>query len=392
MIKSDINSGKYISRKQAVGLQNLLLKEGWILITCSGTLGNVIYTNRLFKERIATHDIIRVIPKNKDIKEGFLYAYLSSKYGYALITQSSYGGVVKHIEPHHIANLPVPIFPSEKQQKIHELITQSSELRVEAGELIEEATNNFQHYNKLIFERNLLGVFEKETKNTFIVNRSDFITSSLKARNYSYRAKQLMQIFETHEGSYLEKYLAEPFQMGVRASFKRIAAANFKGHDIISQGDIHKQNPKIFKQVKIKKNNLKGRAQRATIIMPSAGTLGENEVFTRPLLVRNNFEGKLLSEVIGVFNCRTEEDAAYLYIFLNLKASFRILRAMVYGTNLLYPNWELLKKIKVPICKEPGRSEISKKVIKAFDLRAEANIKENQAIKLVEKEIEQWQQ
>lgn len=50
--------------------------------------------------------------------------------------------------------------------------------------------------------------------------------------------------------------------------------------------------------------------------MPSAGTLGESEVFTKPLLVRSNYEGKLLSEVIGTFECRDEYDAAYLYVFV----------------------------------------------------------------------------
>jgi restriction endonuclease S subunit len=52
---------------------------------------------------------------------GFLYAYLASKYGYTLLTQSGFGGVVKHINAEHVANIPVPILPESKQQEIHNL-------------------------------------------------------------------------------------------------------------------------------------------------------------------------------------------------------------------------------------------------------------------------------
>lgn len=390
IIKVDFSNLKYISRKRTPNLKEYFLEHGWTVLTRSGTIGNAAYVNKDYIGKAASDDIIRVVPKS--VLPGFLYAFLSSKHGKALITHGTYGAVIQHIEPEHIENIPVPIFPPEKQQHIHDQITQSAENRVEANKLLEEATAKFLKFNELSFSDNLIGIFEKDTKNNFTVKSSEFKTLSLKARNYSYRAQQIMRILEKREGVYLDKYLAEPFQMGARASFKRITAANFKGHDIISQGDIHKQNPKIFKQVKIKKNDFEGRAKKATIIMPSAGTLGENEVFTRPLLVRNNFEGKLLSEVVGIFKCKSEEEAAYLYIFLSLQACFRILRAMVYGTNLLYPNWEFLKNIKVPLCSDIERTEISNIVLKAFDLRAEANLKENQAIQLVEKGIEQWQQ
>ncbi len=39
MQKSDLNTGKYLSKKQADHLRYLMLDSGWILISCSGTLG-----------------------------------------------------------------------------------------------------------------------------------------------------------------------------------------------------------------------------------------------------------------------------------------------------------------------------------------------------------------
>jgi restriction endonuclease S subunit len=149
MIKQDIDSGKYISKKQANDLKSLMLKRDWILVSCSGTLGNTVYTNEIFNNRIGTHDLIRIIPNNKDVLQGFLYAYLSSKYGYSLLTQSSYGGVVKHIEPEHIENIPVPIFPEDNQLEIHNLIVESAELRVEANKVLKVVEILFHDFLKI---------------------------------------------------------------------------------------------------------------------------------------------------------------------------------------------------------------------------------------------------
>lgn len=391
MMKADINGGKYVSKKYT-DTANLLLKKGWILVSRSGTLGNVVYTNDEFEGMVGSDDLIRILPNNKNVLGGYLYAYLASKYGYALLTQSSYGGVVKHIEPHHIKELPIPIFPDEKQREIHNLILEASELRVEANRLLNEAMLLFDKENDLKFDKNILDQSENALKIGFIVKKSDLFKTTLKARNFSERAAKIIEKWNQRNGVILNEYLEVPFQMGARASFKRITSLNFKGSDLISQGDIHKQNPKEFKQVKVKKIREEDTAQRSSVIMPCAGTLGENEIFTRPLLVRNNFEGKLLSEVIGTFKCKNEIDAAYLYIALSTKAGFRVLRAMVYGTNLLYPNWELLKNIKVPMKNELIKERIAIKVLEAFDKRGDADLKENQAINLIEKEIESWQE
>ena len=143
MMKTEIDSGKFISKKYTTQKDNLALRKGWILVTCSGTLGNVVFTNEEFSDKIATHDLIRIVPKNKNILSGFLFAYLASKYGHGLLTQASYGGVVKHIEPHHIEDLPIPIFPSKLQTSINRLVTSSSELREEAACLLASVKSEF---------------------------------------------------------------------------------------------------------------------------------------------------------------------------------------------------------------------------------------------------------
>jgi type I restriction enzyme S subunit len=51
--------------------------------------------------------------------------------------------VVQHIEPHHIADIPVPIPPGEFQEKIHLLVQGAADARSEARRLLDSASAYF---------------------------------------------------------------------------------------------------------------------------------------------------------------------------------------------------------------------------------------------------------
>ncbi len=118
-------------------------KSGWLLITCSGTLGRV----RLATERTArfflSHDLIRFVP-GADIPVGYVYAFLCSRYGQAILRGPAYGMTVDHIEPHHIKDVPLVLVEPETQQAIHEKVSRAAELRDEASRLEDEAIQLFE--------------------------------------------------------------------------------------------------------------------------------------------------------------------------------------------------------------------------------------------------------
>lgn len=383
-------SDVYINKKQAEKVGSVV-KKNQILVTGFGTIGNTRLVNELSEGISYANNVCR-IESNGKFPYGYLYAFMTSKFGRSQLNKNASGSVVRYIEAPGIKRTLVPILTEEKQQQIHQLIVDSANLRVEANKLLKEAESEFIISNNLdSIENKITDISENILKKGFKINFKSINSTSIKARNYSERARTIINILNSVSGIKLEDFIVEPFKMGARASFKRINDNNFKGHNLISQGDIHIQNPKKFKQVKIINSNIDDFAQSNMVIIPSAGTLGENEIFTRPLLIYRNFEGFLLSEVIGKFKCKNEIDAAYLYVFLNTKFAFRILRAMVYGTNLLYPNWLLLKNINVPIIDEINKKRIANKVLEAYNNRHLANVKENQAINLIENEIDAWQ-
>ena len=79
---------------------------------------------------------IKIVPDPELIRPGYLYAFLSGGYGRPLLTGSTYGAIVQHVEPHHVARIPVPLAPDDVQDEAHRLVNEAAEMRTEAsGEL-----------------------------------------------------------------------------------------------------------------------------------------------------------------------------------------------------------------------------------------------------------------
>jgi type I restriction enzyme S subunit len=113
-------------------------KAGWVLVSASGTVGRTVLTTKQLERFFLTHDLIRIVP-NQSPPVGYVYAYLSTWIGQALISKDQYGSAIKHLEPHHLATVPVPLLFDDEQQAIHDEIMRAYALRDEANELLDEA-------------------------------------------------------------------------------------------------------------------------------------------------------------------------------------------------------------------------------------------------------------
>ncbi|MBC8645346.1 hypothetical protein H9W95_18915 [Flavobacterium lindanitolerans] len=83
--------------------------------------------------------------------------------------------------------------------------------------------------------------------------------------------------------------------------------------------------------------------------------------------------------------------AGYLFAVLNSPLWFRLFRNSVYGTNLLGFIVPLINELPVPRFSNEEEENIDVLVKTAYDNLTLANSKENQAIALIEKEIDLWQ-
>ena len=67
---------KYLS-KNTKNLPQYLAKPGWILVTRSGTSGIIVYADSSFNDIGVSEHVIRIVPDEKEIDSGFLFAILS---------------------------------------------------------------------------------------------------------------------------------------------------------------------------------------------------------------------------------------------------------------------------------------------------------------------------
>ena len=115
------DSNKKLSIAKTENINFLKIKEGTILMPRTGTIGNVAWAHAGHAHKLASEDVIRILP-NDIFMAGYIYAFLASKYGKSLIQRYIFGSVIQHIEPPHLKLVPIPIIDETTMNLIHEKI------------------------------------------------------------------------------------------------------------------------------------------------------------------------------------------------------------------------------------------------------------------------------
>lgn len=115
------DSEKRLSKTKTENISQLVIKEGTILLPRSGTIGNVAWAHAGHAQKLASEDVIRLLP-NDILRAGYVYAFLASKYGKLLIQRYIFGSVIQHVEPPHLKLIPVPIIDQKTMDDIHDKI------------------------------------------------------------------------------------------------------------------------------------------------------------------------------------------------------------------------------------------------------------------------------
>ena len=139
ILQYDYPDMKYLSLKKHENILNeITLRENMVLITCSGTIGNVILCPKYYDGWSASQHIIRIIPSKK-INAGYLYAWLASDYGHELIKRYSYGSVVDEITDDQVAEIPIPLLDTDTTNRIGNFVLDANKKRDQAHRLEKEA-------------------------------------------------------------------------------------------------------------------------------------------------------------------------------------------------------------------------------------------------------------
>lgn len=138
MLNTSKNPEKFISKALTKDLQRLLIAEGVILVSCSGTIGNVAICSKDLDGYAVSQDAIRIQAK-RALDRGLIYAFLLSELGQFLVTRNKSGSVIEHLYALDVENLPLPLLPKALRQELSDAIQEASDLRVAANALLDKA-------------------------------------------------------------------------------------------------------------------------------------------------------------------------------------------------------------------------------------------------------------
>ena len=373
-VLANIETGRFLSNKQAKTLKNLILKKDWILITCSGTLGNVTYTNKTFENHIATHDLIRVVPNDNKVNKGTLYVFLSGIYGYNQITQSQFGGVVKHINDIQTKAILVPVFPESFQQEVDDLIQESARLREEATDaldkahtLLHSAFNNKDTNIKSVSIKKIYAAHNQRFEASYYVSNNRNIYDSIVEEVEFMRLKDLCtKIFRP--GIFKRQYVTEG------------------GITFLGGADILNAIPSSYKQ--LSKPQVKRMPElmpkQGTILVTCGGTIG-NTVY-----VDNQLATCAVSQHVMRLVPNGEVHNGYLYAFLSSEIGKKLINLFAFGSVIPQIEAHHLELIPVPILDDETMNSIDALCMQYVSYNEIAKEKERKAISMVEAEIESW--
>jgi type I restriction enzyme S subunit len=372
MIKSEPVSGAYLSKIHTGKTDKLKIEKDWILVSCSGSIGRTVYTNSIFEGQIGTHDLIRIVPNPAKMPGGYVYAYLTSKYGYALLTQGTYGGVIQHIEPHHIADLPVPKLPVAQMQKIHEAIEQAGKLREEANSLLNDSINKIEKSLPPIITRKTYSV-----KASNLIANNNRLDANTVCQPIAVFYEEARKCFSVRT---ISELVEEVFTPGI---FKRMRVANsISGIPFLSGADITKTRPEFDSFLSRKMPFINDYIIReGWICIQDSGTIGYVS------LINAHLDG--VSATNNLIRIKPKGDSnLYLFPFLKTRQGQQLLQALAYGSVQLHVDNRQLSSLEVPIVEDPSIIENTRIYLSNM---SRANQLETQAINEVELAISAWQ-
>lgn len=384
MLMEDLSDLPLLKKTDALSgkLSHLKISKRTTLISCSGTIGRLIYARPEMDGMWSSQDILKVVPKQSSISSGYLYAYLSSTFGLPQIVSGTYGAIIQHLEPHHISNLAVPRFDREIENKIHELVEEAADKRAEASQHLSLAQK------ALLDKLGLANLEKRSTSTSFSVSSvSSTLLNRLDAAHFSPIC--LMAEKKLHSTGCKTEHLGTQAEVFTPGIFKRqhvedkdYGYAYFSGSELFQidpkpRGYLSKLAPSITEYV----------VQKNWLLIQDAGQLGG--LIGKVTRVNSSAHLGVVSNHLMRIKPSSDIDAGYLFALLASWYGYRAITRHAFGTSIPQLDPKHIANIEIPWPDKEIREKIANPVLKAWQLQDRAIEAEKEAIALVEKAIEE---
>lgn len=383
MLQADLSDLPLLSNRDAESrsYRSLKIRSGMTLISCSGSVGRVTYARADMDGMASAGDLLKVQPDPDKIPPGYLYAFLRSKVGSALVSGGTYGTIVQHLEREHVADIPVPRLGRRIEAATHELIERAAHLRSEASRLLFEATAELESAGNLPHLRMPPSPTPFDT--------SSVSSSALQARldgffHSHFHRDALTALSKTNTKSLegLSTGIVEP------ARFKRMPVQDEAfGVPFFGTSALFWTEPLPNYFIARSMRNLRDYlVDKRCLLIPRSGQL--SGIIGSVVLPYGDIVGGAVSEDAIRVYFESEYDAGFAFVALTSEYGRRQLKARAFGSSIPHLDVRHIGHVRVADPGPEGRKAIGTKGARAAQLRDEAIHSERKAVRIVEDAIE----
>ena len=328
---------------------------------------------------------MRVIADENKIRSGYLHAYLSSQFGIPLIASGTYGSVIQHIEPGHIANRPVPRLSSRVEEKAHNQVLEAARLRVEYQFQIKDSTRKL--FDAVGLKDITSGSWHADNPDLGFLRKIASPTS-LRALNFNPRYQELSASIRATSYRSLGQ-LCKPGTLKRSGRYKRIDAEPEYAYRLIGQKEVFWLRPE-GRWIAKKSVGDDLLVKPGTTVVAARGTFAESELYCRTEFICGPAVDASYSEdLLRVVSDEALMPRGCLFAFMRSETAFRMLRSISMGTKLQDHHSAFLHALPVPYPNARDQNEIHDIIVDAYEKRHRSVQLEDTAVALVEDAIRQ---
>jgi len=380
MLLADLSHLPLIRKSDALSpaLFYLRLRPGMTLISSSGTIGRIAYTRPDMDGMWSSQDAMKVVPDHAKVPPGYLYAYLSSKYGLPLIISGTYGSIIQHLEPQHIADLPVPRFSPPLEETVHALVDQAACLRTRASQSRAQAVTAVERK---------LGWSETPLNGPTSYATSSSLQRRMDAFHYSPAVSIARLALSDQEASAPLGDLVEEVFEPNRGARSKVESTNH-GVPFLSSSQVFNLDPRGEYLVSKSRTAQLDRLllTDCDLLLPRSGQIGG--IIGRAVLPLPTCYGHAATEHLVRVRCKTSDDAMFLWAIFSCQPGYYASIGTAYGTSIPSLDCAIIADLRVPWWKGSVREHIVNLVGAITDDQLTAIYSERKAIALVERTIE----
>jgi hypothetical protein len=360
---------KWLSEQHVDRLAERFVEAGTILMTCSGNVGRATVATAIHEHQIISHDLLRIQARRVDAL-GWVYAWLRAPSVRMMMRAERYGHIIKHLEVAHLSALPIVLPDSSLVRSCDEELDRIVSWRSKAHALVLQAEARFAA---------AFPAMERVSADPWFSHSAVALQSNSRRRLDAAYHRPAIDAIEKRlrAGARAWESIGEiGFAVNLPNRFKRIPAAN--GAPLIGSAQLFEVNPDIDKRIAETKfgDPTGGRVGEGWLLLARSGqpygVLGSVAMATAVLA-----DYIVSDDVIRIIPRQPKMRAGYVQLALSHPQLGRPrVKALAYGSSIPHIDVTDVRRLRIPRMAEADERAIHACMVRAAELRAEADLAE----------------